>query len=598
MRTTINTLFQDCLKKNGRRTALVGKDHHGKAKGYDSITYDRLAAMVRGLALGLRELGVKKGASVGLISENRPEWAVADLGILHAGAVSVAFFPTLPAGQVEYGLDDSGASLVILSNKKQLDKVLPWMRAAPAERSIIIMDGEAVDVPGVLSFSEVMDRGAALKTADFTALWKSPAPEDMAAIIYTSGTTGNPMGAVLTHRNVVASITAAEDAVAFGAGDTIVSFLPLNHVLARLADHYLPLSIGATVAYAATSREIRGVVMDMRPQYMTLVPRVLDMYREGILGEVNKSSPLKKRIFNLFFSAGLECSKGLEEKSGISLIKKIIWKIGDKRIFGNIRERLGLGALRFFISGGAPLSAETERFFRVLGIKVLEGYGLTETAALVSVNRPGRAVPGTVGPPVKGVEVKFSHGGEILVKGANIMAGYWRRPEQTAAAIDAEGWLNTGDLGEFDEAGNLRIRGRSKEIMVLTTGKNVAPVPIEESLGESPYISQIIIAGDNRNSVTALIVPEFGRVREWLSAKGGEAGASDEEVAGNPRVKELFRGELKRLSGGMADFERVKRFALLKTDFTVEHGELTPTLKLRRKIIFEKYAEVLESLYR
>ncbi len=578
----------------------MGKSRQDNARGYESITYERLGEMVCGFTLGLKKLGVKKGDTIGLISENRPEWAVADLAVLHAGGVSVALFPTLPAEQVVYSLDDSEASLVIVSSEKQLNKVLKWQGGGDGKRLIIMMDGEGDDKHGVLSFAHVMSLGTDLSSADFTALWQSPRPDDMAAIIYTSGTTGNPMGVVLSHRNIASSISAGEDAVAFGPGHVMVSFLPLNHIFARIVDHYMPLSFGATVAYAGSSREIRGLVLEMRPQYMTLVPRVLDMYREGILAEVEKASSTKKRIFKMFFSAGLRSCPALEGRSRPFFISRLLWRLGDKQVFSKIRESLGLGRLRFFISGGAPLSAETERFFCVLGINVLQGYGLTETSALVSVNRPGSAVAGTVGPPVRGVEVKFSKSGEILVKGDNIMKGYWKRPSETASAVDSEGWLHTGDLGEMDEGGNLRIKGRSKEIMVLTTGKNVAPVPVEERLGESPFISQIIIAGDNRNAVTALIVPDFVRVRQWQQAKGKvqEAELSDGEVADNPNVKALIRGELKRLSVGLADFERVKRFALLERAFTVESGELTPTLKLRRKIIFTKYSQVLESLYR
>lgn len=602
MSTTINALIQDSLKNNKSRTALIKKSDDGE--GYESITYERLGELVRCLTLGLSELGVKKGDAVALISENRPEWAVADLAILHAGAVSVALFPTLPTEQVSYSLTDSGSRVVILSNKNQLEKVLNWMGRAPTGKVVIMMDNMDGDNPGVLDFTEVLGRGSQAAEAGFNKLLQSVSPSDRAGIIYTSGTTGDPVGAALTHGNFVSSIRAGVEAVDFKAGQTFVSFLPLNHVFARLVDHYLPLSIGATVAYAANSREIRGVVKDMRPQYMTLVPRVLEMYREGILGALEKSSSFKKRLFNKFFSAGMECCLASEGQFAPTPTRRFIWRLGDKRVFSKIRRTLGLEALRFFISGGAPLSTETERFFRVLGLEILEGYGLTETAALVSVNRPGAARPGTVGPPVKGVDVKLTDEGEILVKGHNIMEGYWNRPGQTAKAIDAGGWLYTGDLGELDEAGHIKIKGRLKEIIVLTTGKNVAPMPIEERLRVSPFISQIIIVGDNRNVVTALIVPDFGQVKAWLNEKGGGTGSSqgtvssDEEVAGNPDVKGLIRHEIKRLSSSLADFERVKRFALLKRAFTVEDGELTPTLKIRRKVVLEKYGDVVESLYR
>ncbi|MFQ5353319.1 MAG: AMP-dependent synthetase/ligase [Thermodesulfobacteriota bacterium] len=614
MTTTINSLIQDSIKNNRSRTALLKKSE--AAGGYEPITYESLGESVRGLALGLSELGVKKGDPVALISENRPEWTVADLGILHAGAVSVALFPTLPAEQVSYSLRDSASRVVILSNENQLKKVLAWMGTEPAGKTVIMMDKKGVHDPGVLGFTEVINRGSRGSDAEFSKLWQSPKSSERAGIIYTSGTTGTPVGAALTHGNFVSSVVAGVEAVDFKAGHAMVSFLPLNHVFARLVDHYLPLSIGAAVAYAGSARDIRGVVKDMRPQYMTVVPRVLEMYREGILHAFEQGPTMRRGAFNKFFAAGLERLRLVEGRGEPQPGLDAVCKEGDALVFSKIREELGLERLRFFISGGAPLSLETERFFRVLGIEILEGYGLTETAALVSVNRPGRAVPGTVGPPVKGVEVKLTDDGEILVKGRNIMEGYWKRPGQTAKAIDAEGWLYTGDLGEVDEAGCLKIKGRLKEIIVLTTGKNVSPMPIEERLRESPFISQIIVVGDNRNLVAAIIVPDFGRLKVWMkgmesalkaseeaASSGGTAPSegtepSDEEVAGNPHVKELIRAEIKRLSGALADFERVHRFALMERAFTVDEGELTPTLKVRRKVVLEKYGDVVESLYR
>jgi len=595
MTKTINSVFHDSLKDNKSRTAFI----ISPADGHEDITYESLGAMVRGLALGLRELGVKKGETVGLICENRPEWAVADLGILHAGAVTVALFPILPAEQIQYALEDSGAVLVIVFDEAQLKKVSAWAGGQEGRR-VIIMDGPAEGRPGLLSFDEVISRGQEGPLDGFDRLWQDVSPADTAGIIYTSGTTGRPMGVVLSHRNVVASLTAAEDAVAFGAGDSIVSFLPLNHVLARLADHYLPLSVGASIAYARSAREIRPVVKAVRPQFLTLVPRVLEMFREGILSAVEKAPSWKRSAFEKFFDLGLE-RLSLEEEGGkADPAKKFLWAQGDKLVFSKIRRELGLERLKFFISGGAPLSTETAMFFRVLGLEVIEGYGLTETMALVAVNRPGQARPGTVGPPVKGVELRLTENNEILVRGGLVMEGYWNNPSATARALDAHGWLSTGDIGCVDEAGHLRIGGRLKEIIVLSTGKNVTPLPIEERLRESPYVSQLIITGDNRSAVTALIVPEFGAVRGRLNTEDEGAGAepSDEEVAANPEVKRLIRSEIKRLSDGLADFERVKRFALLKRAFTVEDGELTPTLKIRRRAVFEKYSDVIESLYR
>jgi len=599
MMRTINSLFQESAEKNKSRHAFMVKD----GKGYRGITYDVLAGMVRGFAMGLREIGIKRGEAVGLISENRYEWAVADLGLLHAGCVGVALFSTLPAGQVRYALEDSEAVAVIVSNEAQLEKIYPWAREKPG-RKVIIMDGCSREEPDILSFDEVISMGLDDSSSDFKKIWQAAAPADMASIIYTSGTTGRPLGVVLSHRNIVAGIDAAVDAVAFAPGHVIVSFLPLNHVLARLADHYLPLSVGATIAYAGSLREIRPALLAIRPHYLILVPRVLDMFRDGILNNFDKAPDAQKAAFEKFLTAGMENLKLEESGEKAGAEAELLLQEGKKLVFSKIRESLGLDRLKFFVSGGAPLSTETAKFFRAMGLEVVEGYGLTETMALVTVNRPGFVKGGTVGPPVRGVEVRLSGEGEIEARGRGVMEGYWKRPAETARALDAEGWLKTGDMGDIDGDGYLTIRGRLKEIIVLSTGKNVAPQPIEERILKSPYVSQLIVTGDNRSAVTALIVVDFERVRGWLCKKNNNLDfsqateLSEREVAENSDVKSLIHGEIKRLSDGLAEFERVKRFALLTRPFSVEDGELTPTMKMRRKVIFEKYSDVINSLYR
>lgn len=606
MKRTVNDILQEAIRANEGRPAFTG----GADGAYDGLTYGGLGGMTRSLALGLRALGIRKGDRVGLISGNRPEWALADLAILHAGAVDVALFPTLPEGQVSYCLKDSGASLVIVSDEVQLQKVLPWAgggRGWRGERGrrVIIMDPPtgAGAAPGLLTLQDVMKAGEKAAGTDFEALWRYTSPKDPAAIVYTSGTTGAPMGVVLTQGNLASSLDGAVDAVAFGPGERIVSFLPLNHVLARLSDHLLPLSVGAAIGYARSARSLRPMVREVRPHYLTLVPRVLDMFREGVLGEVSKGPPEARTAFERSFEAGLERLRILDSGAVPGPDLEAICKKGDEMIFSRIREGLGLDQLKFFVSGGAPLSMETARFFRVLGLEVIEGYGLTETAALVSVNRPGRVRPGTVGPPVKGVEVRVGDGGEILVRGGVVMEGYWDRPEDTARALVAGGWLRTGDMGEEDGEGCLRIRGRLKEIIVLSTGKNVAPMLVEERLCESPYIAQAVVVGDGRSTLSALLVPDFARVRAWLGERAAEEGAgagpelSDEEVVNTPEVRGLIRGEIKRLSSGLAGFEQVKRFALIPRTFTPEGGELTPTMKIRRKVVLERYAGVVEGMY-
>ncbi len=616
MERTINFFFQRCVEAHTDSKAFLPGLNDGGA----GMTYGQLGEMVRGLALGLRALGMEKGARVGLVSTNRPEWAVADFGVMHAGCVTVALFPTLPAGQVVRALEDSGAEMVIVSDEVQLQKVLGWA-GEEAGRKIVVMEraGAGVGVgAGILTLDEVMDLGRKEGARhDFDRIWQGVGPRDTASIVYTSGTTGSPLGAVLSHGSLVASVEAAEDAVNFLPGERIVSFLPLNHVLARLADHLLPLTVGASVAYAASAREIRPLVKAVRPHYITLVPRVLEMFREGVLAAMEKAPQETSEAFKKFFAAGMERLRLIEgdvEEDGEEGAPQrpdleAICRRGDELVFRRIREDMGLGRFKFFVSGGAPLPVETARFFRVLGLEVIEGYGLTETTALVSVNRPGRARHGTVGQAVKGVEVRLGEDGEILVRGGVVMDGYWKRPEETAGAL-VDGWLRTGDMGRLDSDGYLQIGGRLKEIIVLSTGKNVAPLHVEERLCQSPFISQAVVAGDGKSALSALIVPDFARVRAWLSERGAEEGRggrggavvcedpTDEDLAKDPQVKGLIREEIRRLSAGLADYEQVRKFALLPRPFSADHGELTPTMKIRRKKVLEKYAGLVDSLYR
>jgi len=333
------------------------------------------------------------------------------------------------------------------------------------------------------------------------------------------------------------------------------------------------------------------------------------MFRDGVLGAMEKAPAEVSAAFRKFFEAGMERLGIIESGGEVGPALEAICRKGDELVFSRVRADMGVDRLKFFVSGGAPLSGETARFFRVLGIEVVEGYGLTETAALVSVNRPGNVRYGTVGLTVKGVEVRLGDGGEILVRGGVVMDGYWNRPEETARAIDREGWLRTGDMGEVDGDGFIRIKGRIKEIIVLSTGKNVSPFLVEERLRDSPYISQVVIAGDGRSMLSALIVPDFAQVRGWLGARAGKETArgsddvaagsdlSDEELAAAPAIKTLIRDEIVRLSRGLADFEQVRKFALLGRPLTLEEGELTPTMKIRRGVVLEKYAGLLEGMY-
>ncbi|HHL38896.1 MAG TPA: long-chain fatty acid--CoA ligase [Deltaproteobacteria bacterium] len=591
---TINRLFQEST----RRFAGLAAQLEAERGERRPVSYEELGSLVRRFALGLRAMGVGRGDAVALLSENRPWWAVADLGIIHAGGVCVALFPTLPAAQVRHILADSGAKVLVVSDGGQLSKALEARRTLPG-LGLVVMDSPSGRPEGVLRFDDVLAMGAAKGgDGDFAGLWRSVRPGDRASIIYTSGTTGEPKGAVLTHGNFVSNVEAAQAIFGLRPGDVMLSTVPLNHVMGRMADHYLPLTCGASVSYVDKIRRIREKMVEVRPHYMVLVPRLLELFHEGLVSALAKESYLKRRLFEWALSVGGRSAGPAGEKAAAPLRTGLARRLADRLVFSSVRRRLGIDRLRFFISGSAPLALSTARFFRALGIPVLEGYGLSETSPLVAINRPGRERLGTVGEVIEGVEVKIADDGEILVRGPNVMEGYHRRPEETARAVDAQGWFHTGDVGEIDERGFLRITDRKKDLIVLSNGKKVAPQPIENRLRESRYISQALLLGDGASTVAALVAPDFDAVRRWLHDRGGEVPREDPALAASGEVRALMRSEIDRACRGLAEYEKVRRFALLERDLSVESGEMTPTLKLRRRVVMERYRHLVDSLFR
>ncbi|NIS62394.1 MAG: AMP-binding protein [Proteobacteria bacterium] len=522
------------------------------------------------------------------------------MAIVHIGAINVAIFPTLPAGQVGYILNDSGAKIIIVSDKKQLKKALEAKKSLPHLR-IVTMDCPADASNDVITFEDVMHRGetSSLSDSDYDHRWQGVRPNDWASIIYTSGTTGYPKGAILSHRNFASNVEAAQDVLTFGHGDVLLSFVPLNHAMGRLVDHYLPLSCGSMIAYVENLRRLRQNLGEVKPHYMLLVPRVLEMFQEGLMGNIAKEPARMQKLFSWAMSVGKRSWEEIQRKNEPSLLLGSKWWLADKLVFSKIRQRLGLQRLKLFFSGGAPLSKTTAEFFSAMRLTILEGYGLTETSPLVTVNRLNRIKFGTVGPPVKGVEVRLDEDGEILVRGPNVMEGYYKKPGESSKAIDADGWFHTGDVGKFDEDGFLEITDRKKNLLVLTNGKKVAPQPIENRLLESAYISQIIILGDNRSTVTALIVPNFKILGQWAREHNIDIDLEDTgEFTRHPEVHHLIQDEIQRLSHDFASFEKVHRFSLIDNEFTVDSGELTPTLKVRRGVVLEKYHALIEAMYR
>ena len=589
---TINQMVQNTIQQHGSQTALS----HKVDKEYQDISYATLAERIKDFCLGLTQLGLQKGDRVALLSENRPEWAITDLAILAGGGVTVPMFSTLTSAQVEYIVRDSGAKILCVSSERQLQKIKDWDTNVPTSLQHIVIFDELQD-DSVRTFDQVCELGQGVENGDQVYQQTSEAvtPDDLASIIYTSGTTGDPKGAMLTHSNFMSNVQAATGVVSLGPDDVFLSFLPLSHVFERMGGHYLPLRSGATIAYAESPFTIRQNMQEVRPTIMMSVPRVYEAMHERILNSVKEGSPTKQKIFHWSVGVGSKVSQAIQQKKKPSLGLSMKASIANKLVFEKLKAVTG-GRLRFFVSGGAPLSKAIAEFFHAAGILILEGYGLTETSPVICVNRPDQWKFGTVGPVIPGIEVKIAEDGEILSRGPHIMQGYFNKPSDTAEAIDADGWFYTGDIGEIDEEGFLTITDRKKNLLILSNGKNIAPQPIENQLKQSPYISEIMLLGDQRRTITALIVPNYDALKEFAEEQQLEA----EDIPAllqTQEVQRLIRGEINQYSPDYADFERVRMFTLMEKEFSEESGEMTPTLKLKRSVIMENHKAAIDQMY-
>lgn len=586
---TLISMFEQTVEQYGSKPALA---HKPKGGTYQDISYTEFADSVDAFSKGLATLGVQKGDRVAILSENRPEWAISDFGILKAGAVNVPMFSTLTAAQVGYIVKDSGSKAICVSTKDQLEKVVAIREDVPSLEQIIIYDELEDEAPdGITEFTEVCNRG---KEAD-TSLNLDTDEGEIATIIYTSGTTGNPKGVMLTHANFISNINAAKSLVDVGATDVLLSFLPLSHVFERLGGHYVPIFSGAKIAYAESTFTVAQNMQEVSPTVMLSVPRLYETMHDRVLRAVEAGSSLKQKIFHWGVSVGSTVSSKIQQGKKPSVILQLKQSIADKLVFAKLKAATG-GQLRFFISGGAALPQSIAEFFHAAGILILEGYGLTETSPVISLNYPEKWKFGTVGAPVPGIEVQIAEDGEILTRGPHVMKGYFNNESATAEVIDADGWFHTGDIGIIDKDGFIKITDRKKNIIVLSNGKNVAPQPIESQLVQSPFIDQIMLLGNERKNIGALIVPNFDALKTWASEN--ELDNTDiPELLKTRDVQQLIQKEIRERTTDFADFEQVRRFALLEREFSQEEDEMTPTLKLKRNVIIEKYSDVIEEIY-
>lgn len=584
----------DRVSRYQDRPALYTKDK--TTQTFNPISWDEWAAGVRGTALGLSCLGTKRDSKVALLSENRPEWTYVDLGVLSIQGVVVPIYPTSSPEDVAYILENAGIETIFLSNEEHLERLWAVLGNHPKVRQVILFDAVKRVHSKIISMAKLLEMGNAeiLKNAalydQHVAMGK---PEDVATLIYTSGTTGPPKGVMLTHRNFIANYEGAKKLIQLSEADSALSFLPLSHVFERLAGYYFMLFHGATIAYAENMQTVPQDIQQVKPTVCAAVPRFYEKVYGKICEQVEAGSPLKKKIFYWALKAGKQKLQAVEQKRPMTFREKIEYGIAKRLVFNKIKMKMG-GRIRFFISGGAPLSKELAEFFFAADILILEGYGLTETSPVIAVNSDRDFRFGTVGHPLPNIEVKIAPDGEILTRGACVMKGYYQNPEATAEAME-EGWFHTGDIGTL-ENGFLKITDRKKDIIATSGGKKVSPQNIENKILGDSLFQQVVIVGDKKNYLVALVVPQKSMVEQHAVSLGLPASAY-ETLLKNVVIFNWIDERFRKRTEGLASYEQIKYFALLPQEMTQESGELTPTLKYKRKFIMEKYKSTIEELY-
>jgi len=588
---TLNQVFFDAVERYAKPDALQYKS----GGVFKPISHREMAERVRHVARGLRLSGVERGDRVAILSENRPEWAIADYACLTAGLTDVPLYPTLPADQIAYILRDAGAVAIFVSNAEQAAKVASIRKDLPALRSVISFDDKASSAD--LDSAGLEALGAAGETAEAVAAYKHDAdavqPGDLATLIYTSGTTGPPKGVMLTHDNIHSNVAGTRDKIPFAGDDVSLSFLPLSHIFQRMGD-YMMFATGTSIAYAENFDSVPVNLQEVRPTIVLSVPRLYEKMYARVLQNAVSSGALKRRIFFWARKVAMRRADLLLAGRRPGRMLERQYAIAQKLVFSKIKERTG-GRLRFFVSGGAPLAPEINKFFYAVGLTILEGYGLTETSPVIAVNTPDAFRIGTVGKPIPGVEVKIAADGEILTRGPGVMKGYYNNPVATAEAIDSEGWFHTGDIGELRD-GFLAITDRKKDIIVTAGGKNIAPQPIENRVKTNKFVSQAVMIGDRRKFPSLLIVPNFEQLEAWAK-RGNLLWTDRSQLIAMPTVQAKMNEEVMGELEGLAHFEAPKKVALLEHDFSIESGEMTPTQKVKRRVVDQHYKRLIDSLY-
>lgn len=578
---TLQDLFEFVVASNPPHREL---QRMRSGSGWRALTVRELEGETRATACRLAALGVGRGDRVALFSENRPEWHVVDFACHLLGAVLVPLYSTLPAAAVRYIVADSGSKVLLVSGRERARVALEALSGLSDIRAFGLDPGLA---PGLLALAEI-----ALPSETLPAV--SIEPEDLASLIYTSGTTGEPKGVMLTHGNFISQVEAATPLFPITSSDVVMSFLPLSHVYERTVD-YVFFRAGAQINYVESIERVPTQLPEIRPTIIASVPRLFERSYIKIISKVKQEGGAKRRLFEWALRVGRKVREAEWRGERPSAFLRGQLTVARARIFAKVLERLG-GRLRFSISGGAPLAGEVAEFFDILGLPILQGYGLTESAPIIATNLAHRNRIGSVGPVLPGVEVRIASDGEILARGPNIMRGYWNQPDATAEAVDSGGWLHTGDIGYLDADGFLYITDRKKDIIVTSGGKNVAPQPLEARLSTTPFIAQAVLVGDKYPYLVALVVPNFENLEQHLTRQG--VSVSDRAaMTEHPLAQAAIGDAIRSLNSELALHERIRRFSVLTRELSLEDGELTPTMKVRRRVVAERYHDRIERMY-
>ena len=567
--------------------------------GWISRTYREMWDSITELSLGLRDLGLGAGQTACIIGRTRSEWVIGDLAALATGATTAPIYPQSEPGQAAFIMNNVGATVVFVENAQQAAKVEGIRDQVPTLRHVITMDPAGKFAEGTLTYDDVRARAGSDQAVRrlWREGWESIDAGQVATVIHTSGTTATPKGAMLSHGNILFNFQAALQVIDLNADDLFLSWLPLSHIFERLVGEFLPLGLGSTVAYAEPLIErLAQNMTDVQPTVMAAVPRFYERVYGRVLSTVEAGSPTRQRIFHWAMDLGRQKYDNHRTGKANSPLLSLQLRLADALVFKKIRARTG-GRIRYLVSGSAPLSREVGEFFYGMGLLILEGYGLTETSPFVSVNRPHDFLFGTVGTPAPSTEVRIDEAtGEIIVRGPQIMQGYLNNPEETAKAIDSNGFFHTGDIGELDEIGRITITDRLKNLIILGNGKNVSPGPMEAALSASKYVAQAVILGDNQPYTGVLIAPDFEELEKWAAANG-IAEAPPEQLIETREVEKLFDAEVKRALEPFAIYERPRRTALLPRALTEEDGELTPTLKTKMRVVQQNWKDQIDYLF-